>query len=226
MPVTGLVHGCRTGGDVGAPQVLDGKAVEPVVGFPYIVWMARNQSARVFFDRTLFAVDADVVMVNPQLSLDEARVMITIAALSGGVFLYSDDLERLPAERLDLLRNPNLLALVGGTAAEPHHLFRAPDGEAGDHWFSTPEELPPVWSRREPEGALVVAIYNWSASARIHELAFHDLSAAPGPFRLRDLWSPRRGGRTLGVHRDAVRLALRPHSVRLLRMEAVAASIS
>ena len=226
MPVTGLVHGCRTGGDVGAPQMLDGKAVEPVVGFPYIVWMARNQSARVFFDRTLFAVDADVVMVNPQLSLDEARVMITIAALSGGVFLYSDDLERLPAERLDLLRNPNLLALVGGTAAEPHHLFRAPDGEAGDHWFSTPEELPPVWSRREPEGALVVAIYNWSASARIHELAFHDLSAAPGPFRLRDLWSPRRGGRTLGVHRDAVRLALRPHSVRLLRMEAVAGSVS
>ena len=78
----------------------------------------------------------------------------------------------------------------------------------------------------EPEGALVVAIYNWSASARIQELAFHDLSAGPGPFRLRDLWSPRRGGRSLGVHRGAVRLALRPHSVRLLRMEAVAASIS
>lgn len=222
MPVAGLVHGCRTGGDVGAPQMTEGKAADPVVGFPYIVWMARNQSARVFFDRTLFAVDADVVMVNPQLSLAEARVMITIAALSGGVFLYSDDLERLPADRLQLLRNPNLLALVGGPAAEPHHLFRAPDGEAGDHWFSTPDELPPVWSRREQDGSLVVAVYNWSAAARIHHLAFRDLTAEPGPFRLRDLWSPRRGGRDLGLHRDIARLALPPHSVRLLRMEPVA----
>jgi hypothetical protein len=222
MPVTGLVHGCRTGGDVGAPQMLEGRAVDPVVGFPYIVWMARNQSARVFFDRTLFAIDADVVMVNPQLTLDEARVMITIAALSGGLFLYSDDLESLPAERIKLLRNPNVLALAGGPAAEPHHLFRAPDGEAGDHWFSTPDELPPVWSRPEPDGSLVVAVYNWSSSARIHLLAFHDLTSEPGPFRLRDLWSPRKGGRDLGLHRQAARLALPPHGVRLLRMEPAA----
>jgi hypothetical protein len=226
MPVAGLVHGCRTGGDVGAPQMLEGRAADPVVGFPYVLWMARNHSARVFFDRTLFAVDADVVMVNPQLSLDEARVMVTIAALSGGVFLYSDDLERLPPERIRLLRNRNVLDLAGGPAAEPHHLFRAPDGEAGDHWFSTPDELPPVWSRPEADGSIVVAVYNWSGSARVHELAFRDLTVTPGPFRLRDLWSPRRGGRDLGTYREAARLALPPHSVRLLRMEAVAGSRS
>ena len=222
MPITGLVHGCRTGGDVGAPQMLDGRAADPVVGFPYIIWMARNQAARVFLDRALYAVDADVVMVNPQLSLDEARVMVTVAALSGGLYLYSDDLERLPADRLALLRNPNVLALAGGPAAQAHHLFRAPDGEAGDHWFSTPDELPPVWSRPEPDGAVVAAVYNWSAEARVLRLTFGDLTERPGPFRLRDLWSPRMGGRDLGLHRDAMRLTLPPHSVRLLRMEPVA----
>ncbi|HYM50944.1 MAG TPA: alpha-galactosidase [Candidatus Limnocylindrales bacterium] len=222
MPIVGLVHGCRTGGDVGAPQIHEGHAGDPIVGFPYIIWMARNQAARVFLDRTLYAVDADVALVNPQLSLDEARVMITVAALSGGVYLYSDDLERLPPERLALLRNPNVLALVGGEAAEPHHLFRAPDGEAGDHWFSTPDALPPVWSRTEADGTLVAAVYNWSGERRIHRLAFADLSAHPGAFRLRDLWSRLKGGRDLGVHRGAMRLTLPPHSVRLLRMEPVA----
>jgi alpha-galactosidase len=226
MPITGLVHGCRTGGDVAAPRIEDGKAGEPMVGFPFIIWMARNQSARVFLDRTLYAVDVDVVMVNPQLTLDEAKVMMTIAALSGGIYLYSDDLERLPADRLALLRNPNLLRLAGSPAAEPHHLFRAPDGETGDHWFSTPDALPPVWSRADADGSIVSAVYNWSAESRVHLVTFRDLSDHAGAFRLRDLWSPRRGGRDLGVRVDTMRLRLAPHSVRLLRMEPVAAPAS
>ncbi|HZC76773.1 MAG TPA: glycoside hydrolase family 36 protein, partial [Ktedonobacterales bacterium] len=120
LPIVGLVHGARIGGDVGAPQMQDGKAAPPQVGFPLILSMARNTAARNFFDRTLFTNDADVVMVaSPQLTLDEARVMVTVAALSGGIFLLSDDLETLPAERLALLRNANLLELAGGPAAEP-----------------------------------------------------------------------------------------------------------
>jgi alpha-galactosidase len=222
MPIVGLVHGCRIGGDTGAPRMEAGRAVDPIVGFPYIVWMARNQAARVFLDRALYAVDVDVVMANPQLTLDEARVMMTVAALSGGAYFYSDDLEALPAERVALLRNPNLLALVGGPAAEPHHLFRAPDGEAGDHWFSTPDALPPVWSSPQPDGSIVVAVYNWSAEPHRHTLAFRDIAHTPGPFHLRDLWSSRRGGRELGIRTGSVRFDLLPHSVRLLRMESVA----
>jgi Melibiase len=52
MPIVGLVHGARTGGDVGAPQMEDGKAGPPHVGFPLILSMARNQAARLFFDRS------------------------------------------------------------------------------------------------------------------------------------------------------------------------------
>jgi len=38
-----------------------------------------------------------------------------------------------------------------------------------------------------------------------------------------DLWSPRRGGRALGIKTDSLRLNLPPHSVRLLRMKPAAA---
>jgi hypothetical protein len=179
---------------------------------------------RLFFDRALFAVDVDVVMAAaPQLSADEARVMITVAALSGGVFMLSDDLETLPAERLALLRNPNVLGLVGGPAAEPVHLFSAPEREAHDHWFASPEELPPLWVRRDPDGSAVVAVYNWSDSARPYRLRFSEALGVDGTFSVADLWSPRRGGRALGIKRDGLRLSLPPHSVRLLKMKPVAA---
>jgi hypothetical protein len=158
----------------------------------------------------------------PQLTPDEARVMITVAALSGGVFMLSDDLETLPAERLALLRNANVLGLVGGPAAEPVHLFSAPEREAQDHWFASPQELPPLWVRPEADGSTIVAVYNWTDSARPYRLAFSEASGAGGTFAVVDLWSARRGGRALGVKTDTLRLTLPPHSVRLLRMKPAA----
>jgi hypothetical protein len=226
MPIVGLVHGARTGGDVGVPQMEDGKAGAPHVGFPLILSMARNQAARLFFDRSLFAVDADVVMVpSPQLTPDEARVMITIAALSGGIFMLSDDLETLPVDRLALLRNTNVLGLVGSPAAEPVHLFSAPEREAQDHWFAFPQELPPLWVRRDPDGTAVVAIYNWSDSARPYRLLFSEAVGTDGTFSVVDLWSSRRGGRSLGMKHNTLRLNLPPHSVRLLKMKAAPATV-
>jgi len=224
MPVVGLVHGARTGGDVGAPTMEDGRAGAPHLGFPLILSMARNQAARLFFDDSLFAIDADVVMAaSPQLTTGEAQVMITIAALSGGVFMLSDDLETLPAERLTLLRNPNVLGLVGGPAAEPVHLFSAPEREAQDHWFAFPAELPPLWVRAEPDGGAVVAIYNWADTQRPYRLHFAEATGSAGSYAVTDLWSTRRGGRSLGVKTDSMRLTLLPHSVRLLRTKPTAA---
>src|SRR5207302_2367564 len=97
----------------------------------------------------LFGVGGRVAMAaSPQPPPDEARVMNTIAALSGGIFMLGDDLETLPADRLALVRNPNVLGLVGGPAAEPVHLFSAPQREAHDHWFAFTHDLPPLGVRR------------------------------------------------------------------------------
>src|SRR5205085_10314563 len=94
--------------DVGIPQMEDGKATAPQLGFPLILSMARNQAARLFLDRSLFAVDVDVAMAAaPQLTPDEAQVMITVAALSGVIFMLGADLDTLPTDRLALLRNAN-----------------------------------------------------------------------------------------------------------------------
>jgi alpha-galactosidase len=225
MPIVGLVHGARTGGDVGIPKIEDGKAAPPDLGFPLILSMARNQAARLFFDRSLFAVDVDVAMAAaPQLTPDEARVMITIAALSGGVFMLGDDLETLPPDRLALLRNANVLGLVGGPAAEPVHLFSAPEREASDHWFASPQELPPLWVRPDGDGSTIVAIYNWTDSERPYRLHFGEATGSGGHFLVSDLWSTRRGGRALGIKTDSLRMTLAPHSVRLLRMKPAAAS--
>jgi hypothetical protein len=188
--------------------------------------MARNQAARLFFNQSLFIIDADVVMAaSPQLTPDQARVMITIAALSGGVFMLSDDLETLPKDRLALLRNANVLALVGGPAAEPVHLFSAPEREASDHWYASPQELPPLWVRPEADGSFIVAVYNWSEKPRPYRLRFAEVSGGGGAFALSDLWSPRRGGRQLGTRSDGIRLAMPPHSVRLLKMEPAPAAL-
>ncbi|TMF09701.1 MAG: alpha-galactosidase [Chloroflexi bacterium] len=202
MPIVGLVHGARTGGDVGIPQIEDGKATAPQLGFPLILSMARNQAARLFLDRSLFAVDVDVAMAaSPQLTPDEARVMITIAALSGGIFMLGDDLETLPADRLALVRNPNVLGLVGGLT----------------------QELPPLWVRRETDGGAIVAVYNWSDAQRPYRLNFAEATGAGGTFAVTDLWSTRRGGRARGVRTDTLRLTLPPHSVQLLKMKPAAA---
>ena len=224
MPLAGLVHGSRIGGDVASPQMTDGVAGTPMIGFGLVLSMARNQAARVFLNQNLFLVDPDVVMASPQLTEDEARVMITVGALSGGVFMYSDDLETLPPDRLNLLRNPNVLELVGGPAAEPVHLFSAPELEARDHWYAFPQELPPLWVRRDKDGSFIAAVYNWSDQPRPYRVLFSEVAGHEGPFVVTDLWSSRRGGRALGVKAQGMRLQLPPHSVRLLRMKDASAA--
>ena len=195
-----------------------------MIGFGLVLSMARNQAARVFLNQNLFLVDPDVVMASPQLTEDEARVMITVGALSGGVFMYSDDLETLPPDRLNLLRNPNVLELVGGPAAEPVHLFSAPELEARDHWYAFPQELPPLWVRRDKDGSFIAAVYNWSDQPRPYRVLFSEVAGHEGPFVVTDLWSSRRGGRALGVKAQGMRLQLPPHSVRLLRMKGASAA--
>jgi len=77
--------------------------------------------------------------------------------------------------------------------------------------------------RHDPDGGAVVAIYNWSDTARPYRLHFTEVTDAGGPFAVAELWSPRRGGRALGVKTGTLRLTLAPHSVRLLKMRPAAA---
>jgi alpha-galactosidase len=208
LPVVGLFHANRTGGDTGAPTVTaEGRAGPPHLPFDWIRGVARNVAARWYQDRALYTVDPDVVMVTwPQLSDDEARVLVALCALSGGSFLLSDDLPALPRRRRALLRHPNVVALAGSRAARPIDLFQSPLAP------------PQVWVRRVDARTTVVGLFNWSDRAERRAWSSEHLTGRPGAHQAFDLWARIPGGRALGAPRTRFTFALRPHAVRLLKM--------
>jgi hypothetical protein len=127
--------------------------------------------------------------VGGNLTVDQARVLVTVAALSGGPFCAGDDLRTLPPERLALLTNPEVLGLAGGVPA-------LPDWEPGDR--------PPSHWRRDD----VLAVFNWDATPA--EVAVR----APGAAGARDLWARE----DLAEFGDGVRLTIPAQGVRLLRL--------
>jgi hypothetical protein len=162
----------------------------PTVFSDEVVDIGRNLAARGFLNGW-FQLDADAALVGGNLTLDQARGLVTLAALAGGPFLASDDLGRLPAERLELLTNPEVLALAGSKTALPD-------------WEPNLRDLPPAHWRRGD----VLALFNWTAE---------DVEVpvkAPGARGARDLWARA----SLPEFRDGTKLQVPANGVRLLRL--------
>ncbi len=191
LPVVGLVEGCRVGPDTATPLYdFETGVSKPTIFGDEVVAVARNVAARSVLHRW-FHLDADVALVGGNLTLEQARQLVSIAALSGGPFCASDDLHQLPEDRLALLTNPEVLELVGGGTAQPDWEPNAADRPA-THW------------RRED----VLAVFNWDDEAT--EVAV----VAPGAGGARDLWARQE----LDDLRDGTILAIPPCGVRLLRI--------
>jgi hypothetical protein len=101
----GAVNGMRIGADVDATW---GGIQAP----------ARATALRSFYHRGAWFNDPDCLVVRPPLSLDEARVWTSIVALSGGTALLSDDLSRLPPDRIALLQRALPVAPIRGRAGD------------------------------------------------------------------------------------------------------------
>ena len=100
---------------------------------------ASGVAARYYMNRNYFIADPDAFTVSTQtvddqswhggqrpLTLDEARVSIALAAVSGGMFEIGDDLPTLGAspERLSLVKNVDLLDMAKlGRASSPIDLM-------------------------------------------------------------------------------------------------------
>jgi len=87
----GLVDGMRIGEDVDA-------------SWNGIQSPARAAALRSFYHRSVWLNDPDCLVVRPPLTLEEARVWASVVAVSGGMSIFSDNLPKLPAERLPLLQ--------------------------------------------------------------------------------------------------------------------------
>ncbi|HEY7199432.1 MAG TPA: DUF87 domain-containing protein [Candidatus Dormibacteraeota bacterium] len=191
LPVVGLFEGCRVGPDTATPlyDFETGRSTATVFG-DEVVAVARNLAARAMLHRW-FRLDADIALVGGNLTLEQARVLVTVAALSGGPFFASDDLDALPPQRLALLTNPEVLELVGGVPAVAD-------------WEPAAGDLPPVHWRRGD----VLAVFNWRSEPA--EVAVR----APGASGARDLWA----GSDLPDFRDGDLLRVPAGGVRLLRL--------
>jgi len=102
----GLVNGMRIGNDVDANW---GGIQEP----------ARAAALRSFYNRSVWLNDPDCLVVRPPLTLDEARVWASIVAVSGGMTILSDNLPKLPVERLALLQKALPVAPVNAGTRPP-----------------------------------------------------------------------------------------------------------
>jgi hypothetical protein len=190
---------------------------------------ALGTSARSHAHERLFRSDPDHVIVEAPLSLDEARAVATYVALSGGLWFAGDELTRLPEERLALLEQPDLLAIVSeGRAATPLDLLETVAGKG----YAAPIQpylarllhvaalseiaTPSVWKLGRPDGSTILGLFNWTDQRAARTFTRADLGLDDRSYRSRDLWS----GAESSFPSASLALDQPRHSVTLLELTA------
>jgi alpha-galactosidase len=179
--VLGLVEANRIGADVSGdwlPQFNGIKAFfkhEPAM--PCARNSIRNILTRAALHQHWWINDPDCLLIRPdtRLTLAEVRSLASAIALTGGSLLVSDDLPKLPADRL---RIAEVLVPVIGERARVIDWFDA----------SMPEKL-----RLDQLGATgewhILATFNWSDKAVSREITLVDYHLNPGRYVVREFWT-------------------------------------
>ncbi len=185
--------------------------------------LASGVAARFYMNRNYFLNDPDAFNVAAEvpiargrqgvqsgLSLSEAQVSIMVSAISGGMYEIGDDLPILGSEkdRLDLVRNPDLLAMAKvSRAATPVDLLS----------YDAADLQPSVFFLKEDNRQAMLVVFNWSEQPRSHSLKLTDLGAPPNrAFQASDVLNP---GQAVVVNDGAVQLDNMPrHSVRAIKL--------
>jgi hypothetical protein len=177
-------------------------------------------AARYYMHRNFFVDDPDAFTVSRQLleertiqaplTLNEAQVSIALAAVSGGMFEIGDDLPILgsDAERLALVRNPDLLGMVKlGRASLPLDLLT----------YTEKDEQPSVFLLREDQRQSILAVFNWTEQSSSHTFTFSDLNLSAGhSYKLLDVFAP---NQPRSMDQQTLRVENQPaHSVKLIKI--------
>ncbi|MFT4112606.1 PKD domain-containing protein [Silvibacterium sp.] len=179
-------------------------------------------AARYYMNRNFFVADPDAFAVSEQTipdqvwhessdpaSLDVARVAISLAAVSGGMFEIGDNLPSLSndPERLALIENPDLMNMVKiGKASIPLDLMT----------FPAEQGRPGVFYLKEDSRQSILTVFNWSDAAqdRTVDLATAGLPAGRA-YTLTDVLDAKRQPALQG---ESLALHLAPHSVAVIRI--------
>lgn len=185
--------------------------------------VAPGIAARYYMNGNFYGADPDAFTVSKQvmpdrhwhqqqtpLTLNEAEVSITLAAVSGGMFEIGDDLPTLGSqpERLALVKNRKLLDMVRlGQAAFPEDLLT----------YSAADGQPSIFFLQEDKRQAMLAVFNWTDGPRSHSLRLSDFGwKASGPILGTDVFHP---DRRVEVRSGTVHIENQaPRSVRLIQL--------
>jgi hypothetical protein len=142
---------------------------------------ATGIAARYYMDRNYFVSDPDAFTVSTQrisdqtwhegaqpLTLDEAKVSIALAAVTGGMLEIGDNLPSLQEtpERVALIENPDLINMVRlGRASVPIDLMT----------YAAADIEPSIFYLRESARQSILTVFNWTEHPASRTIAFADL---------------------------------------------------
>ena len=183
---------------------------------------ASGIAARYYMNRNFFIADPDAFTVSTQtvddqswhggqrpLTLDEARVSIALAAISGGMFEIGDDLPTLggSAERLALVKNADLIDMARlGRASTPVDLMT----------YEKSDQQPSVFLLKETARQSILTVFNWTDGERTRAINLVRLGLKePGKYQIVEVF----GDQSCCSHSSgAINLVQKPHSVRVLKL--------
>ena len=183
---------------------------------------ASGIAARYYMNRNFFVADPDAFTVSTEMledqlwhktikpaSLDDARVSMALAAVTGGMLEIGDDLPLLSKEpeRLALIENQDLIDMVRlGQASVPLDLMN----------YEREDEQPSIFFLKEDPRQSILTVFNWTDKERKRSI---DLSTAglsgTGKYSITDVLDKQdHPSLTAG----AATFSQPPHSVRVLKI--------
>ena len=183
---------------------------------------ASGIAARYYMNRNFFIADPDAFTVSTQtvddqswhggkrpLTLDEAKVSIALAAVSGGMFELGDDLPTLgsSAERLALAKNTDLIDMARlGRSSTPMDLMT----------YSAADRQPSIFLLKENGHQSVLTIFNWTDAERTRTVKFASVGLKdPGKYQIVEVFGD---PGCCSSSSDSITLVQNAHSVRVLKL--------
>ncbi len=195
----------------------------PWLNWQYATWYIRNNIAAYFARGNLFNVQPGEGIRLKPWSSQEAKTLVAVYALNGGLWLAGDLTSSSP-EQVELLNNRTILDLsISGAGARPVDLFEKPDLLAaigimnvfGDGQRLTHRALPGIW--HVPGGdAPLVGLFNWSDHKATLTLPLAKVGLDPNrKYSLFDAWT----GEKVGECQGSITMVIEGHAHRLLRIK-------
>jgi hypothetical protein len=177
-------------------------------------------AARYYMNRNYYVSDPDAFTVSTQritdqtwhegkqaLTLDEARVSMALAAVSGGMFEIGDNLPSLEKsdDRVSLLGNRDLIDMVRlGKASIPVDLLS----------YAEADQQPSLFYLKESDRQSILTVFNWTEQPRMRVVRLADLGLTGGSYKVTEVLS----GKTIDAASGSLNLEQALHSVLVLKI--------